>query len=160
VSKRPETVFWEEIRDNIKNVHFQRIENLIGQGIPDVNCCTQGCEFWLELKVGDGRFPDLSKYQIAWHYRRYIVGGKSFILQKSLRRGRLELFEGGQVSDIVNALPVLVCPLPVSQNISSVFSFIISRFPDKIATHEDFSPDRQREFPFIKNLKLTTTIPL
>jgi hypothetical protein len=80
--------------------------------------------------------------------------------QKSLRRGRLELFEGGQVSDIVNALPVLVCPLPVSQNISSVFSFIISRFPDKIATHEDFSPSKQREIPFIKKLKLTTTIPL
>ena len=160
MSKKPETVFWEEIRYNIKNVHFQRIENLIGLGIPDVNCCTQGCEFWLELRVGDGRFPDLSKYQIAWHYRRYVVGGKSFILQKSLRRGQLELFEGGQVSDIVNAVPVLVRPLPVSQNISSIFSFIISRFPYKNPTHEDFSPNTQRELPFIKKLKLTSTIPL
>ena len=160
MSKKPETLFWEEIKNNTKNVHFQRIENLIGQGIPDVNCCTQGCEFWLELKVGDGRFPDLSKYQIAWHYRRYIVGGKSFILQKSNRRSTLELFEGGQVTDPVNALPVLVRPLPVSQNIPFIFSFIISRFPYTNPTHEDFLPNTQREFPFIKNLKLTTTVPL
>jgi hypothetical protein len=160
MSKKPETVFWEEIKDNIKNVHFQRIENLVGLGIPDVNCCTQGCEFWLELKVGDGRFPDLSKYQIAWHYRRFLVGGKSFILQKSLRRGQLELFEGGQVSDIENAVPVFVCSLPVSANISSVFSFIVSRFPFKYPTLEDFSPNKQIEIPFIKKLKLTKTIPL
>lgn len=141
MTKKPETIFWEEIRNNVKNVHFTRIENLSSFGVPDVNCCSFGCEFWLELKVGDGRFPDLSRYQIAWHYQHFVHGGKSFILQKSLRRGRLELFEGGQVSDPRNAIPVQTFSLPVSSNVGLVFSFITSRFPFKNLAHEDFNPN-------------------
>lgn len=29
---------------------FSRIENIVGDGTPDVNCCIQGNEFWLETK--------------------------------------------------------------------------------------------------------------
>ena len=42
---------WALLRDNIKEVHWQRIETgMTGSGVPDVNGCAKGKEFWIELK--------------------------------------------------------------------------------------------------------------
>jgi hypothetical protein len=38
-------------------VHFQRIETNVGLGVPDVNGCGDGVEFWLELKVSSAKDP-------------------------------------------------------------------------------------------------------
>jgi hypothetical protein len=144
---KPETAFWRELRDSIKNVHFQRVENLSGQGVPDVNACTLGCEFWLELKVSDGRFPKLSNYQIAWHYKRSQYGGKSFILQKSVKESRMKLFEGRSAVNMRSPVrvpaespakvpqnklefpvPVMEFPFPVKENAQSVIDFIVNYY--------------------------------
>jgi hypothetical protein len=148
MTTKPETLFWRELRDSLKNVHFQRIENLSGQGVPDVNACTVGCEFWLELKVSEGRFPKLSNYQIAWHYKRSQHGGKTFILQKSPKQSRMNLFEGRSAINMripvpvasgsrsrspssrfpVPVCPVLVVPLPVKENSQKIIDFILKNY--------------------------------
>ena len=33
-----------------KDCHFCPIENSAGTGIPDVNICYRGCDFWIEIK--------------------------------------------------------------------------------------------------------------
>ena len=73
-----------ELKKAWPNVHFQRIETSVGLGIPDVNCCVNGVEFWLELKVSLGKRLAITKYQKAWILNRYKAGGLVFVLQKAL----------------------------------------------------------------------------
>ena len=114
---KPEQKLFHDLKKQLekvsKTVHLIRVENLIEQGTPDLNCCYEGVEFWLELKADDGRIPRLSKYQIAWHYRRYKSGGRSFILQRTLKQERLKLFEGSGTRDLGTWSPVWEFPSPV-----------------------------------------------
>jgi len=65
--------------------HIQPIESITAPGIPDVNGCIDGIEFWIELKY----FPiwprkkfnsKLSEYQKLWLRTRWKNGGKAFYL--------------------------------------------------------------------------------
>ena len=39
------------MRTNLPQIHLQRIETgMTGAGVPDVNGCAKGKEFWVELK--------------------------------------------------------------------------------------------------------------
>ena len=49
-----EKAFWQQIKRALPYVHWQRIETGTGQGVPDVNGCIGGDEFWLELKIAQG----------------------------------------------------------------------------------------------------------
>ena len=64
--KKQESKFYQELKKAWPNVHFQRIETTTGLGIPDVNCCVNGVEFWLELKVSLGKRLAITKYQKSW----------------------------------------------------------------------------------------------
>jgi hypothetical protein len=124
---KPEQKLFQDLKKQLekakKQIHFVRVENLIEQGTPDLNCCYEGVEFWLELKADDGRIPRLSKYQIAWHYRRQ---------QRTQKDERLKLFEGSGTGDVGTWSPVmeLPFPLPASRHNSpvpasrSVFPFV------------------------------------
>jgi hypothetical protein len=57
--------------------------------------------------------PRLSKYQIAWHYRRHKAGGKSWILQRTQKDERLKLFEGSGTKDVGTWSPVMELPFPL-----------------------------------------------
>ncbi len=74
------THVYDIIRRNLPEIHWQRIENVSGTGVPDVNGCSSGIEFWFEGKVAkDGSFiirPD----QIAWLTRRFNAGGRVFVV--------------------------------------------------------------------------------
>jgi hypothetical protein len=69
---------------------IDRVENGLVDGMPDVSCCLDGVEVWLELKYVDdwparaatqvlGR-KGLRPEQINWHIKQGQAGGKSFIL--------------------------------------------------------------------------------
>ena len=114
---KPEQKLFQDLKKQLekakKQIHLVRVENLIEQGTPDLNCCYEGVEFWLELKADDGRIPRLSKYQIAWHYRRHKAGGKSWILQRTQKDERLKLFEGSGTKDVGTWSPVMELPFPL-----------------------------------------------
>lgn len=59
--------------------HAVRLENSIGAGIPDINCCVGGAEVWIETKVGCQTIL-LRKEQHAWITRRVVSGGVVFIV--------------------------------------------------------------------------------
>lgn len=110
--KKLESKFYQEIKKALPNVHFQRIETNVGLGVPDLNGCIDGVEFWLELKVRSGTALGLSKFQKSWIIRRGKAGGRVFILQKALVQRRLKLYQWKSILD-ARPLPIAEFPFPV-----------------------------------------------
>ena len=75
-----EKTLYQALKKNLPRVHWQRVETgAISTGVPDVNGCWQGSEFWVELKIGVIQSVKLSPQQCAWHMRRASSGGVSWI---------------------------------------------------------------------------------
>ena len=81
MSQNPETKLWSALRDGTMamDVHWTRVEAWSLPGVPDVNGCLDGIDFWVELKVlttkSDKKFPKWRPHQIAWQTSRTSVGG-------------------------------------------------------------------------------------
>ena len=93
MSKGPEAKLWQDVKKGLKDAHLVRIESRVGLGIPDVNGCIDGKDFWLELKVIKGNSLRLSKFQKAWIYERLRVGGNVFVLARPLSGSVLKVFD-------------------------------------------------------------------
>ena len=75
---------WLLIRENLKQIHLQRIETgMTGAGVPDVNGCAKGKEFWIELKeIHSGNKLTLRPMQISWLAKRASHGGQVFVMAR------------------------------------------------------------------------------
>jgi len=55
------------------------MESWASPGVPDLNGCLNGKDFWVELKIlttkSDKKFPKWRPHQIAWQTSRTGVGG-------------------------------------------------------------------------------------
>jgi hypothetical protein len=102
MAKTNEAKLWQRIRDLKIKGHFTRIESSTLNGIPDVNACHSGAEYWLELKSNDLKNCGLSKWQINWHCDRIKSGGYVFILNKTLVPRALKLLSLNPVSRSTN----------------------------------------------------------
>ena len=113
--RKQESKLYEDLRKALPNVHFQRIETNVGLGIPDVNGCGKGIEFWLELKVSSGTALRLSKFQKSWIIRRGREGGRVFILRKALSERALKLYQwtSAMVHEPSTPVPFANFPYPV-----------------------------------------------
>lgn len=99
---------WPEPRDRI-----DRVENLVVFGMPDINMCVGGIEFWVEQKSPKepkrssttlfGSNHKLSIEQKNWFLRQKNARGRSFILICSDKRWMLI---EGKFADDVNNLTV------------------------------------------------------
>jgi hypothetical protein len=72
MAKTNEAKLWQRIRDLKIKGHFTRIESSTLNGIPDVNACHSGAEYWLELKSNDLKNCGLSKWQINWQNKTLV----------------------------------------------------------------------------------------
>lgn len=84
---------WQRMREKIKALNlpgrWERVENAVGVGIPDVNFCVNGAEGWVELKVGQKPAKNstkvfvsqrgLTQEQVNWHYFQAKNGGISWV---------------------------------------------------------------------------------
>lgn len=92
---------------------IDRIENMTGDGIPDVNYCIEGVEGWIEFKSPIepkrestplfGSNHRMRQSQMNWHLRQRQAGGISYILIASDKRW---LLIDGQHADEINDLTV------------------------------------------------------
>ena len=75
---------WRLIKVNLRDIHLQRIETgATGSGVPDVNGCAKGQEFWIELKeIHSGNALTLRPMQVAWIAKRAQYGGQVFVLAR------------------------------------------------------------------------------
>jgi len=81
-----ERQFWNKLRKSCyhaagTSVHLARLEPYALPGIPDVNGCYDGIDFWVELKVlKKGGFQQrLTRDQAVWLHRRHRAGGLTWI---------------------------------------------------------------------------------
>ena len=83
-----------------KKTFFQRIENRVGEGIPDTFICMDGYNFFIELKIIKNNRIILQKSQIAWNIKYSRCNGVSFFLASSPKERCLFLFEGQKALEI------------------------------------------------------------
>lgn len=86
---------WAILRDRMKlHGHFERIENMVGRGRPDVNYCITACEGNIELKQIQNwptreesivRVEHFTPQQRIWIRQRVSAGGRVFVLLEVVR---------------------------------------------------------------------------
>lgn len=68
----------------LRDAHCQRIETSTASGVPDLNCCLRGVEFWIETKIMTPQQRVLLRpYQWAWIRRRSEAGGLVYVIAAS-----------------------------------------------------------------------------
>ena len=73
MSKKPETLFSNQLIKNLKEVFFTRIENKHGGGIPDLYGTYNNKSAFLELKIKTKQNNILiSPLQISWNYKHFL----------------------------------------------------------------------------------------
>ena len=92
MAKVPETRLWSWLSGTTKkhfkhDLHLNRIENSVSQGMPDVEGCLRRVQFWIELKCekrpanwGTKVRPKFRPAQPPWLRRRIEAGGRAFVL--------------------------------------------------------------------------------
>ena len=78
---------------------------MTGAGVPDVNGCGKGKEFWIELKeIHSGNQLTLRPMQISWLAKRASHGGQVYHIDSLT--GIKELVKGGYKSDALLTLTI------------------------------------------------------
>jgi hypothetical protein len=74
MSKKPETLFSNQLIKNLNQVFFTRIENKHGGGVPDLYGTYNNKSAFLELKIKTKQNKLLiSPLQISWNFKPYLV---------------------------------------------------------------------------------------
>ena len=99
----PEAKFYREIKKNIPNISWIRLENLSLSGTPDLlGYNNSGHFFTVELKVTKGNKLRFSPHQIAFHKRH---PENTFIMVKALgplpkKTFSVSLFRGSRIKEL------------------------------------------------------------
>jgi hypothetical protein len=99
----PESKFYKEIKKNIPNISWIRLENLSLSGTPDLlGYNNSGHFFTVELKVTKGKKLKFSPHQIAFHLRH---PHNTFIMVKALgplpkKTSSVFLFRGSRIREL------------------------------------------------------------
>ena len=95
----PERKLYQDLRKNIPQIKWTRLENLSLLGTPDLlGYYNSGHFFTLELKVVKGKKIRFSPHQFSFHIRH---PNNSFILIKHLGQRSLKLFQGSMIMELV-----------------------------------------------------------
>lgn len=101
---RLESSVWGSFKNALsqrEGCHYTRIETGgTGLGIPDVNVCDNGAEYWVELKVVKGRRVQLSPPQVGWITKRCVSGGRVYIVAWYGRLQQIYMWMGHNASQV------------------------------------------------------------
>ena len=102
MSKKPETLFSNQLIKNLNQVFFTRIENKHGGGIPDLYATYNNKSAFLELKIKTKQNKVLiSPLQISWNYKHFLQNPINFYLVKDPRRAVVELYDGDKGRELL-----------------------------------------------------------
>lgn len=133
MSKKPESKFGTEFMKATQDrVFWTRIESWAIPGVPDLHGVTEGCSFWLELKVSplvNLTHLDLRPHQIGWQTRYSARGGTVFNLVAHPASHTVKLFRGMSViNGELPMIPDLLYEMPKkTSNYNHFIDFIIGR---------------------------------
>ena len=95
-----ESKFYNEIKKNIDQISWIRLENSVIHGVADLLAYNvNGTFFTVELKVARGNKITFSPHQIAFHFKH---PKNTFILVKGQGSRALKLFEGSKIHELLN----------------------------------------------------------
>ena len=95
-----ESKFYNEIKKNITEISWIRLENNSLFGTPDILAYnTSGHFFTVELKVSKGNKITFSPHQIAFHFKH---PKNTFICVKGQGSRSVKLFEGSKIHELLN----------------------------------------------------------
>jgi len=101
---KDESKFWQEVKKNIKQISFTRLESWASAGVPDLLCYNEkGKFFTIELKVEKRKKLIFSPHQSSFHMKH---SSNTFILAKALVPLSLKLYEGRDILKLVSREPV------------------------------------------------------
>jgi len=93
-----ESKFYNEIKKNLNQINWIRLENYVLFGTPDLLGCNDNNTFFtVELKVARGNKVTFSPHQIAFHIRH---PKNTFILVKGQGSRSPKLFGGSMVREL------------------------------------------------------------
>ena len=94
----PEVKFYREIKKNIPDISWIRLENLSLSGTPDLlGYNNSGHFFTVELKVCKGNKIRFSPHQISFHIKH---PHNTFIMVEHLGSGTVKLFRGQRILEL------------------------------------------------------------
>ena len=97
---KSESKFYNEIKKNINQISWLRLENSVSLGTPDLLAYnTNHTFFTVELKVSKGNKISFSPHQIAFHFKH---SKNTFILVKGQDPRSPKLFEGSMIHELLN----------------------------------------------------------
>lgn len=80
-------------RKYLPRVHWISVESrLTDSGIPDLNGCLEGVEFWVECKATRGHAVVMRPAQVGWLARRHRAGGRVLVAVRRRARHADELW--------------------------------------------------------------------
>ena len=95
-----ESKFYHEIKKNINQISWIRIENSVVLGVADLLGYNDNCTFFtIELKVARGNKITFSPHQIAYHFKH---PKNNFICVKVKGQRSPKLFEGSKIHELLN----------------------------------------------------------
>ena len=93
-----ESKFYHEIKKNIPQISWIRLENAVLLGVADLLAYNVNCTFFtVELKVARGNKITFSPHQIAFHIRH---PKNTFICVKGQGSRSPKLFEGAKIQEL------------------------------------------------------------
>ena len=95
-----ESKFYHEIKKNLSEISWIRLENSVLLGVADLLAYNDnGTFFTVELKVARGNKVTFSPHQIAFHFKH---SKNTFILVKGQSQRSPKLFEGSKIHELLN----------------------------------------------------------
>ena len=102
MSKKPETLFSNQLIKNLNQVFFTRIENKHGGGVPDLYGTYNNKSAFLELKIKTKQNNVLiSPLQISWNFKHFQQNPINYYLVKDPRRKIIELYDGNKGRELL-----------------------------------------------------------
>ena len=117
---KPESKLWQEVKKNLPEITWTRLESWASLGVPDLLGYTDSHGFFtVELKVKSSNKIRLSPHQISFHYTHQT---NSFILVKTLDPLSYKLYAGSAVRDLSDGKQVE----PIAENWSAIQEKLIN----------------------------------
>ena len=102
MSKKPETLFSNQLIKNLNEVFFTRIENKHGGGIPDLYGTYNNKSAFLELKIKTKQNKlIISPLQISWNFKHFQQNPINYYLVNDPRRKIIELYDGNKGRELL-----------------------------------------------------------
>ena len=115
MSKKPETLFSNQLIKNLNQVFFTRIENKHGGGVTDLYCTYNNKSAFLELKIKTKQNKVLiSPLQIFWNYKHFLQNPINYYLVSDPRRKIIELYDGNKGRELLENVNNCPCSLVFS----------------------------------------------